>query len=90
VPGRQFLYLMTSIFGLLALICFQEVSVADLQAESGESKVIIVESPSDSAALALLKLIEETEVESIAQVEAINAGRFQPFLVGKEAQNYAQ
>lgn len=90
MPGRQFLYLMTSIFGLLALICVQEVSGADLQTNTSETKVIIVEGPSDSAALALLKLVEDSEAESIAQVEAINAGRFQPFLVGKEAQNYAQ
>lgn len=87
--GRQF-HFVTAILGLLALVCFQEVSIAEVPSDSSQGNLVIVENQADMATLALLKLIDESEVESIAQVEVINSGRFQPYLAGKDAKEYVR
>lgn len=79
---------LVAILGLVALACFQETSVADVH---HGPLVTVVDSVSaaeaDLAALALSQL--GTEGEAIAQVEAINKGRFQPYWAGRSSE-YAQ
>ncbi len=82
---RQF-HFAVAIVGLLMFICAQEVFSADFQTQGSPGVIVMeVEDPSASVALALLQLLDETEADSIAQVEEINSGRFNPFLAGRSS-----
>lgn len=81
-------HFLLAVVGLMAVACFQETSIADIRPESIVGKAVpaveLIEAQ-EVTDLALFYL--DAEGESVAQVEAINTGRFQPYWAGRSAKH---